>query len=69
MDVVLKFVEKVIKQRAQISDGDVKALSSAGYSNGDIVEIVAVISLNMFTNYFNISMGTEVDFPKAPPLK
>ena len=69
MDAALKFAEKVIKQKAKISDGDVKALSSAGYSNGDISEIVANVAINMFTNYFNISMDTAVDFPEAPPLK
>ena len=69
IDAALKFAEKVIKQKAKVSDGDVKALSSAGYSNGNIAEIVANVALHMFSNYFNIAMDTEVDFPEAPPLK
>ena len=65
----LKFTDKLVKQRAQVSDAEVKALRAASYSDGDIAEIVANVAVNMFTNYFNISMDTAVDFPPAPPLK
>ncbi|MGH6954234.1 MAG: carboxymuconolactone decarboxylase family protein, partial [Alphaproteobacteria bacterium] len=29
--------------------------------------IVANVALNVFTNYFNMVAGTEVDFPKVMP--
>ena len=60
---VLNFVKKVVEQRGQVSDGDVAALQVAGYSDGEIVEIVTHIGVNLFTNYFNHIVGTEIDFP------
>jgi hypothetical protein len=34
----------------------------------EIAEIVANVALNIYTNYFNIVAGTEVDFPWVGPL-
>lgn len=64
----LAFVRKAVDTRANVSDSDIQALRDAGFSDGDIAEIVANIALNLFTNYFNHIAGTEVDFPAAPDL-
>jgi hypothetical protein len=39
--------------------------SRCRFSAGEIAEIVAVTAGNVFTNYFNIIAGTEVDFPRV----
>ncbi len=39
------------------------ALRAAGFSEGEIVEIVATVGITTFTNYFNHIAQTEVDFP------
>jgi alkylhydroperoxidase family enzyme len=41
----------------------VEQLRSAGYSDEEIVDVIGVIALNLFRNYFNLIAGTEVDFP------
>jgi hypothetical protein len=46
----------------------VEQLRRAGYTDGEIGEIVANVALNLFTNYFNHVVGTKVDFPAAPDL-
>lgn len=61
--VALEFVNKVLENRANVEDKDVEALRTAGFSEQEIVEIVATISLNIFTNYFNHIADTEIDFP------
>lgn len=61
----LKFAQQIVKLRGQVSDADLKAVRDAGYSEEEIVEIVAATCLNIFTNYFNHIAGTEVDFPKV----
>jgi uncharacterized peroxidase-related enzyme len=66
--VALAFARKVVKDRGVVSDADVQALRTAGYTNGDIVEIVAHVALNLFTNYFNHIAATEIDFPRAEKL-
>lgn len=62
-DVVVMFVHKVIRDRARVSAADVTALRAAGLSDGQIVEIIGHIAMNIFTNYFNHIAGTEIDFP------
>ena len=41
---------------------------NAGYTDGEVVEIVANVAINIFTNYFNHIANTEVDFPMAQKL-
>lgn len=61
--VVLDFVHKLVLARGQVADADVQGLRIAGFSDGEIVEIVTHTAVNLFTNYFNHVAGTEIDFP------
>ncbi|HET8925539.1 MAG TPA: carboxymuconolactone decarboxylase family protein [Candidatus Acidoferrum sp.] len=60
----LQFARELVAQRGRIGDGDVAALRSAGFTDGEIAEIIAHVALNIFTNYFNNAAAVEVDFPK-----
>lgn len=64
----LQFAKNIVTDRGVISDEDITILRDVGYTDGEIVEIVAHVALNIFTNYFNHVAGTEVDFPTAPAL-
>ena len=69
-DAALKFARQLILQRGKVSDNDLQAVKSAGFSDGEIGEIVANVALNIFTNYFNETAKTVVDFPAIEfPLK
>lgn len=59
----LTFALKVVRERAQIADSDVTALKAAGFDEADVVEVVAHVALNLFTNYVNVALGVPVDFP------
>lgn len=61
--IVLDFAAKVVAQRGKVVDADVEAVRAAGFDDGDIVEIVTHIGVNLFTNYFNHIAGTDIDFP------
>jgi uncharacterized peroxidase-related enzyme len=64
----LAFAAKVVEQRGQVTDADFAALRQHGFTDGEITEIIANVVLNIFTNYFNVVAGTEIDFPAAPAL-
>jgi uncharacterized peroxidase-related enzyme len=64
-DVGLTFVRNILLRRAEIQDADIKDLHEAGYTDGEIAELIANTALNLFTNYFNIIAQTENDFPKV----
>ena len=64
-NAALNFVRIVIVNRGEVSDQDVGALRHAGFSDGEIGEIVANVAINIFTNYFNTIVQTEIDFPEV----
>jgi uncharacterized peroxidase-related enzyme len=61
----LTFALKIVEQRAAISQADVEAVRAAGFNDGEIVEIMAHVALNLFTNYVNVAFNVPVDFPKV----
>ncbi len=61
----LHFTLKVVESRAQVSADDVKLLRTAGFNDEGIVEIMAHIALNLFTNYINVALDVPVDFPSV----
>ncbi|WP_020592399.1 carboxymuconolactone decarboxylase family protein [Kiloniella laminariae] len=63
VQTALTVVRKIVTYRGQIEDGDLEKLRRAGYSEGEIVEIVANVGINIFTNYFNHIAKTDIDFP------
>ncbi len=40
---------------------------NAGYTDEQIIDMVATVALATFTNYMNDFMGTEVDLPVQEP--
>lgn len=61
----LTFALKVVEQRAQVTEADVAHLRENGFSDEQIVEIIAHVALNLFTNYINVALDVPVDFPKV----
>ncbi|CAN5257029.1 carboxymuconolactone decarboxylase family protein [soil metagenome] len=62
-DAAVRFAVKLARARGQTSDADIRALKDSGYSDAEIVEIIAHVALNTFTNYVNEALKTEIDFP------
>jgi len=67
VDTMLRFTRAVVLQRGDISDEDFQALGKAGFTDAQIVEIVANIALNIFSNYFSSMARTEMDFQLLQP--
>jgi uncharacterized peroxidase-related enzyme len=61
----LAFALKVVENRAQVSEGDIAALHDAGFNDEAVVEIIAHVALNLFTNYINVALNVPVDFPNV----
>lgn len=62
-DAAVRFAVKLAQDRGQASDADITTLRQSGYSEAEIVEIIAHVALNTFTNYVNEALKTEIDFP------
>jgi len=61
----LTFAKRVLETKGQIGEADLSAVRGAGFSEGEIAEIIAHVALNVFTNYFNVATDVEIDFPKV----
>lgn len=61
----LVFAKSVLANRGKVSDADFAAVKAAGYADADVLEIVANVALNVFTNYLNNVVGTDIDFPRV----
>ncbi|PPD14559.1 MAG: alkylhydroperoxidase [Methylobacterium sp.] len=62
-DAAVRFAVKVVNNRGHVSDADLAAIRSAGYSDAQIIEIVLHVALNTLTNYVNEVAKTDIDFP------
>jgi AhpD family alkylhydroperoxidase len=60
--VALRFARAISRRTGEYSVTD---LRSAGYSDAEIVSIVACVGLNSFANLFNTVAKTEIDFPRV----
>lgn len=59
----LRFAESLLEKRGHVSSSEVDRLMEAGFSDGEVAEIVACIALNIYRNYFNLVAAPEIDFP------
>lgn len=59
----LAFAVSLLERRGQVEQAELESLAAAGFSDAEMVEILAHVALNTFTNYFNVAFGTENDFP------
>lgn len=59
----LLLAKEIIENRGHVSDMCLDHTQSSGFSDEEILEIFSVTMLNIFTNYFNHMVGTDIDFP------
>jgi uncharacterized peroxidase-related enzyme len=60
----LDFAVTVMKNAGKVSDEELEKVKNTGFTNGEILEIIVVVTLNFFTNAINNVAQTTVDFPK-----
>ncbi len=66
-DVAVQFARQVIESRGKVSDADVQAVRGAGYTEANVIEIVALVAMYSLTNFFNNVFDPEKDFPAVAP--
>jgi len=68
-DVAVSLARKIAFSRGDVTDGEIARAKGAGLSDAELVEIVAHVALNTFTNYLNEVFKTPVDFPAVASAK
>jgi len=67
IDAILKLARSIVVQRGEVSDSDLERTRTFGLTDGEIVETVANVVLNILTIYVNHVARTLVDFPEVKP--
>lgn len=62
-DAAIIFARQVLAARGKVSDADIAAVRLAGFSEAQVIEIVASVALNVLTNFINNVAETDIDFP------
>ncbi len=65
----LAVAKDAIKERGAVSDEVLAQARAQGYTDAQILEIVANVALYTFINYVNLTSRTEIDFPLVVPDK
>lgn len=62
---LLKLARSIVDNRGNVPTAELDAFKAAGFSDGDILEVLVNVVLNIYTNYTNHIARTVVDFPAA----
>ncbi|WP_300546933.1 carboxymuconolactone decarboxylase family protein [Roseovarius sp.] len=60
---ILRLSVSIVATKGKVSDADLAAARAAGLNEADIVETLANVVANIFTNYLNHVAETDIDFP------
>jgi uncharacterized peroxidase-related enzyme len=63
------FAKALNTNLGEITGAEFDAARNSGLSDGEIVEVIAVVALNIFTNILGKATRVEIDFPKVELLK
>lgn len=66
---LVSLARSIVVSRGNVSAAELAAARTNGLSDADILETVAVVVANIFTNYVNHIAGTEIDFPRVEARK
>lgn len=65
---IVAFAQALNDNVGDVSDAEFAAARAAGLSDAEIVEVIAVVVLNVFTNIIGKATQVDIDFPKVPLL-
>ena len=68
LNAMLAFAGAMVEKRGSVSDDELQALRDQGWTDNEIVEAIAIVALNTYTNYVNAVVQTKLDFPAAPAI-
>ncbi len=62
-DAILALAREIVRARGDVGADAIVRAKAADVTDGEIVEVVANVALNVYTNYLNVLADTEIDFP------
>lgn len=63
--ILIQFAKGVLENKGRVHRSELERLREAGYSDSQLLETIAHVSLNVLTNFTNNLAETEIDFPEV----
>jgi len=63
-----RFAQRVVESRGQVSDADLAGVRGTGYTDPEILAIVALAVQFLLTNFINNVNQTDIDIPAVGPV-
>lgn len=64
-EAALTFARALVEDMGKVSATEFDAVRAAGHSDGEIIEIITHVAMNIFTNLLGKATLVEIDFPKV----
>jgi AhpD family alkylhydroperoxidase len=68
LDALLDVAREIASHVGAVQDTTWKQALEAGWTDTELTELFAHVAVNLYTNYFNHYVETELDLPAAPDL-
>jgi uncharacterized peroxidase-related enzyme len=65
----IAFAKALIEKRGKVTDEEFAAVKAAGWTDANIVEMIALSAQFLLTNFVNNAVQTPIDFPEVDPAK
>ncbi|HXI89468.1 MAG TPA: hypothetical protein VNO24_05570 [Blastocatellia bacterium] len=62
-DAAVRFAKKILETRGKVTESDLDIVRQAGFTDANLVEIIALSVQFLFTNFINNVFDTPIDFP------
>ena len=63
---LLRLATRIVQTRGRPDAADIAAFRAQGFSDAALLEVVANVALNIYTNYVNHIADPDIDFPAVP---
>ena len=63
--IAVKFARSLAEHNGEVTTAELLEVREAGYSDAEIVEIIAHVGMNVMTNILGKASRVEIDFPKV----
>ncbi|HRK68702.1 MAG TPA: peroxidase-related enzyme [Hyphomonas sp.] len=65
----LQFARALVEHKGEVTKAEFDAVRAAGHTDGEIVEIITHVAMNIFTNLLGKATQVEIDFPRIELTK
>lgn len=62
---LIGLAKRITETQGNLDAGELARAKAAGVTDGEVLEVIGNVALNVFTNYVNHIAATEIDFPRV----